>query len=81
MKVRPTVTAGAFFAASAAFASASNDIGFDTVAANHYCEDLAESYQVLDEDRVTYLSHCIAAYRESPPGDEGSDIGPHAAGY
>ena len=69
------------FATSVAFASTSNDIGFNPGAAKHYCENLADSYQVLNEDRSTYLSQCISAYRDSPPGDEGSDISPHAAGY
>jgi hypothetical protein len=81
MKVRLSLATGAIFAAAAVFASPSNDIGFNPVAASHYCEDLAESYQVLDEDRNTYVSHCIAEYRESPPGDEGSDISSRAASY
>ena len=72
---------GAALAAATAIASPSSDIGVNQVAATHYCEDLAESYQVLDEDRNTRISHCIAEYRASPPGDEGSDISPHAAGY
>jgi len=81
MKIHVELASGAVFAVSAAFANSSNDTGFNPVAANNYCEDLAESYQVLDEDRSTYLSQCISAYRESPPGGEGSDISPHTTGY
>ena len=81
MMVRLSLATGAIFAATAAFASPSNDIGFNPVAASHYCEDLVESYQVLDEDRDTHMSHSIAEYRRSPPSDEGSDISPHAASY
>jgi hypothetical protein len=61
--------------------AASNDIGFDPAQARLYCDGLADSYQVLDEYRSTYLSRCIADYRDAPPGDEGSDISPHAASY
>ena len=78
---RLPLATGAIFAAGAAFASPSNEIGFNPVAAGHYCEDLAESYQVHGEDRGTYLSRCIAEYREAPPGDEGSGISPQAASY
>jgi hypothetical protein len=81
MPYRLTLIAGAAFAASTALASPSNDIGFNPVAASQFCDDLAESYQVLDEDRATYVSRCVSEYRESPPGDEGSDVSPHAAGY
>lgn len=80
MKVHAAVSMLAALSASAAFAS-SNDIGFQAVAAGHYCEDLAAAYQVLDEDRAGYLTNCIAEYHESPPGDEGSDVSPHAASY
>ena len=75
-----TLAAAAALTTSVALAS-SNDIGFNPVAANHYCEDLADSYQVLDEDRGAYLSRCVAEYRDSPPGGEGADVSPHAAGY
>ena len=61
--------------------AASNDIGFDQAQARLYCDGLADSYQVLDEHRSTYLSRCIADYRDAPLGDEGSDISPHAAPY
>jgi hypothetical protein len=80
MTHRLTLAAAAALTASVAWAS-SNDIGFNPVAAGHHCEDLADSYQVLDEDRRTYLSRCVAEYRESPPGGEGADVSPHAAGY
>ena len=80
MTLRLILTGAAAFAASTTLA-ASNDIGFNPVAANHHCEDLAESYQVLDEDRGTYMSRCIAEYQENPPGGEGSDISPHADSY
>jgi len=81
MKIHVVLASGVVFAVSTAFANSSNDIGFNPVAASNYCEDLAESYQVLVEDRSTYLSQCISAYRESPPGGEGSDISPHTTGY
>ena len=48
MKIRMALATAAVFATVAAFASPSNDIGFNAIAAGHYCEDLAESYQVLD---------------------------------
>ncbi len=80
MTLRLILAGAAALTVSTTFA-ASNDIGFNPVAANHYCEDLAESYQVLDEDRGTYMARCVAEYRESPPGGEGSDISPHADGY
>lgn len=81
MNIRLTLATGAMLAASAAFASTSNELGFNPSATNHYCQDLAETYQVFDEDRPIYMSRCIAAYRDSPPGDEGSDISPHTADY
>jgi hypothetical protein len=80
MSDRILLTAAALFGASLASAT-SNDMGFDRGLALDYCEDLAESYQVLDEDRSIYLSRCVHNYREEPPGDQGSDISPHAAGY
>lgn len=81
MNIHAVLASGVVFAVSTAFASSSNDIGFNPAAASNSCEDLAESYHVLAEDRSTYLSQCISAYRESPPGGEGSDISPHTAGY
>lgn len=75
------ITAGVAMLSATAVHAAANDIGFNPVAANGYCQDLAADYQVLNEDRNDYLSRCIADYRESPPGDNGSDISPHAGGY
>lgn len=74
------LAAGAAFATSTALAAA-NDIGFNPVAASQYCNDLADSYQVLDEDRGSDMVQCVAAYEESPPGEEGSDVSPHAVRY
>ena len=80
MKLSIAIAAAALLASPMLYAS-SNDIGFNPYQANLYCENLAEGYQVLDEDRSLYMSRCIAEYRESPPAGQGSDISPHAAGY
>ena len=80
MKSTIALAAAALLVAPALQAS-TNDIGFNPYQAQLYCENQAESYQILSEDRALYLSRCIAEYRESPPGGQGSDVSPFATGY
>jgi hypothetical protein len=74
-------TAIASLLAAPAIYASSNTIGFDPKEARWYCEDLADSYQVFAQDRELYVTRCMSDYRDSPPGENGTDISPHAAGY
>ena len=78
----PTIAlAATALLATTALQASTNDIGFNPYHAQRYCENQAESYQILPEDRALYLSRCVAEYRESPPGGQGSDVSPFATGY
>ena len=61
--------------------ASSNTIGFDVYEARGYCEGLANSYQIFPQDRKLYMATCLSNDREAPPGENGTDISPHAAGY
>ena len=56
-------------------------IGFDVDEARFYCEAMADSYQIFEQDRVLYMSRCVSSFSDSPPGENGTDISPHAASY
>ena len=80
MKAYIATAVAGLIAAPMVFAS-SNTVGFDPYEARGYCEDLADSYQIFPQDRKLYMASCISNYRDSPPGENGTDISPHAAGY
>jgi hypothetical protein len=80
MKVRIATAVAGLLAAPVVFAS-SNTVGFDRNQARLYCEGLADSYQVFPQDLKLYLARCMSNYRDSSPGENGSDISPHAASY
>ena len=80
MKVQIATAVAGLLAASSVFAS-SNTIGFDVDEARFYCEAMADSYQIFEQDRVLYMSRCVSSFSDSPPGENGTDISPHAASY
>ena len=80
MKAYIATAVAGLLAAPTVFAY-SNTVGFDHAEARSYCEAMADSYQIFQQDRELYMSRCVSSFRESPPGDNGADISPHAAGY
>jgi hypothetical protein len=61
--------------------ASSNTVGTDPYEARLCCEDLADSYQIFPQERERYLARCISSYHDSPPGENGTDVSPHAASY